>query len=81
MSELILDARGSDRDYPRGYEVAVSRDGKTWSKAVAKGAGINPLTTIGLPLPEAKFIRITQTGAVSGLFWSIHDLQIKGKEL
>jgi hypothetical protein len=26
----------------------------------------------------AKFIRITQTGAVQGLFWSIHELQIFG---
>jgi hypothetical protein len=80
VSEITLDTRGSDRDYPRGYEVTVSLDGKAWSKPLTKGAGTEPLTVIGLPLPEAKFIRITQTGAVNGLFWSIHELQIKGKE-
>jgi mono/diheme cytochrome c family protein len=80
LSEITLDARGSDRDYPLGYEVTVSLDGKEWSEPVAKGAGTIPLTVIGLPLPEAKFLRITQTGAVNGLFWSIHELQIKGKE-
>ena len=80
ISELTLDTRASKGDYPRGYEVATSLDGRTWTKPVAKGAGHKPVTTIGLPLSEAKFIRITQTGSHS-LFWSIHDLQIKGKEL
>jgi hypothetical protein len=81
ISEIQLDCRGSDNDYPRGYEVTVSLDGKKWSKALARGTGTNPLTIIGLPLGEAKFLRITQTGSVNGLFWSIHDLQVKGKEL
>ena len=49
-------------------------------QALAAGTGVKPVTTIGLPLAEAKFVRITQTGR-HGLFWSIHDLQIKGKEL
>jgi mono/diheme cytochrome c family protein len=81
VGELILDTRGSDRDYPRGYEVTVSLDGKNWSEPVARGMGTNPVTSIGLPMPEAKFIRINQTGAVNGLYWSIHELRIKGKEL
>ncbi len=81
VSELILDSRGSDRDFPRGYEVTVSLDGIKWSEPVMSGAGDGPRTAIGLPLPQAKFIRVTQTGAVNGLFWSIHELQIKGKEL
>ncbi|MEO1842678.1 MAG: discoidin domain-containing protein [Akkermansiaceae bacterium] len=81
ISEIQLDCSGSDNDYPRGYEVTVSLDGKKWSKALARGTGTNQLTIIGLPLGEAKFLRITQTGSVNGLFWSIHDLQVKGKEL
>lgn len=81
ISEILLDTRNSARDYPRGYEVTVSLDGKSWSKPVSKGAGDKPVTSIGLPLSEAKFVRITQTGAVSGLFWSIHEIQIKGREL
>ena len=81
VSEIILDSRDSGSDYPRGFEVTVSLDGKGWSKPLAKGSGNTALTTIGLPRAEAKFIRITQTGSADGKFWSIHDLQIKGKEL
>ena len=81
VGEIILDSRNSGADYPRGFEVTVSLDGKRWSKPLAKGSGNTALTTIGLPLVEAKFIRITQTGSVNGKHWSIHDLQIKGKEL
>lgn len=81
IAELVLDASSSNRDFPRGYEVAVSLDGKEWSEPLATGAGNGPVTTIALPLPEAKFVRITQTGAVNGLYWSIHDLRINGKEL
>lgn len=79
IGEIILDTRGSGSDYPRGYEVTVLLDGK-WSKPVVKGAGHEPITVIGLPLVEAKAIRITQTGVASGKHWSIHDLRIKGKE-
>jgi len=81
IGEIALDSRGSSGDFPRRYEVVVSLDGKNWSEPVAKGAGANPVTTIGLPLTEAKFLRITQTGAAGGLYWSIHEVQIKGKEL
>lgn len=81
ISELVLDASGSVGDYPRGFEVAVSLDGTEWSEPLATGAGTGPVTGIGLPLAEAKFIRITQTGAINGLYWSIHDLIIKGREL
>ncbi len=81
LSEIVLDCRASGADFPRAYEVTVSLDGKKWSKPLAKGSGNNPVTVIGLPLAEAKFLRLTQTGSVSGKHWSIHDLQIKGKEL
>ncbi|MDA7930009.1 discoidin domain-containing protein, partial [Akkermansiaceae bacterium] len=80
ISGVTLDARGSDGDYPRNYEVEVSVDGKKWSKPVAQGKGKDPLTKIKFKPTEAKFIRITQTGKHS-LFWSIHELSINGKEL
>jgi len=51
-----------------------------WSKVLARGAGKSPVTMIGLPLVEAKILRITQTGNAREKHWSIHDLQIKGKE-
>jgi mono/diheme cytochrome c family protein len=76
IASLQLDAGKSANDYPRGYEVAFSPDGKTWSKPVATGKGVGALTNIEFPAAKTKFIRITQTGAVNGLFWSIHELQV-----
>jgi len=79
IGELILDAGSSIDDYPRAYEVRVMVSGE-WSKVLARGTGKSPVTVIGLPLVEAKILRITQTGNVREKHWSIHDLQIKGKE-
>ena len=81
INRVVLDSRRSPRDYPRGYEITVSTDGKTWSKPLAKGAGTQPLTDIGFPNAEAKFVRITQTGSVNGLYWSIHEIEIYGKPI
>ena len=80
ITNVTLDSRLSAGDYPRKYEVQVSSDGKKWSKPVAKGKGENPLTEISFDATDAKFLRITQTGKHS-LFWSIHELNINGKEL
>ena len=79
VSGLRLDAAGSPGDYPRGYEVTVSMDGKTWAAPVAKNKGTQPLVEIFFDHVKAKHIRITQTGSTAGLFWSIHDLQIYGQ--
>lgn len=77
VTGITLDAAGSPGDYPRGYEVYVSFDGGNWGKPVTSGKGTKPLTEINFPRPvRARFIRIVQTGSVSGLFWSIHDLKI-----
>ena len=48
---------------------------QTWTE-VAHGNGSDPVTEIEFPQADAKFIRVTQTGAVDGLFWSIHELQV-----
>ena len=45
-------------------------------KPVASGNGNTPVTTIAFPAAKAKFIRLTQTGSVKGLFWSIHEVQV-----
>ena len=76
VAELELDAGNSTGDYPRGYKVELSDDGKNWGAPVATGKGDSPVTDIRFAPSKAKFIRITQTGAVDGLFWSIHELQI-----
>lgn len=76
ITGLRLDSRRSTRDYPRGYKVEVSEDGENWSKPVSEGKGSNPITELTFKPVRAKHLRITQTGAVKGLFWSIHELDI-----
>ena len=79
---LRLDTQRSKSDYPREYVVTVSSDGEEWSEPVAKGSGDGPITEIEIDHPEAvKHVRITQTGASSDKYWSIHDLSIKGISL
>ena len=72
---LELDSTPSPRDYPRGYKVELSSDGASWSK-VAEGTGNGAVTDIPFAGAKAKFVKITQTGSVNGLFWSIHELQV-----
>jgi mono/diheme cytochrome c family protein len=76
IAGLRLNAGDSFKDYPRGYEIELSDDGKTWGKPAAKGKGGGPVTDIFFPPARGKFVRITQTGSVHGLFWSIHELNI-----
>lgn len=70
-----LDSAKSANDYPRGYTLELSTDGQTW-KQVSAGKGIPGVTDIKFPATKAKFVKITQTGSVAGLFWSIHELEI-----
>jgi len=76
INGVRLEAASSHEDYPRGYQVELSPDGVTWGAPVAKGAGDQPTTEIIFPAAPAKFIRITQTGSVQGLYWSIHELSV-----
>lgn len=78
ISGIVMDAAGSRNDYPRGYRVDISMDGKKWTGPIATGQGKRALTTIEFQPRQAKFIKITQTGE-NHLFWSIHDLEILGK--
>jgi mono/diheme cytochrome c family protein/glucose/arabinose dehydrogenase len=73
---LELESNQSPGDYPRGYSVELSLDGAQWGKPVATGQGTLPDTVIQFPPTEAKFIRVTQTGAQKGKYWSVHELQI-----
>ncbi|MBI1374908.1 MAG: hypothetical protein GC159_19495 [Phycisphaera sp.] len=79
VNRILLDCAASNKDYPRGYEVRVSLDGKTWSDPVATGAGKSPVTDITFPNVDARYVKITETGKVNGKFWSIHELEIYGK--
>lgn len=77
IQKIILDSTNSRGDYPRGYQVLLSSDGKTWSEPAAEGAGKTPVVEIEIPNRSARFIKIVQTGKVDGLFWSIHELYIE----
>jgi hypothetical protein len=79
MYRLVLDAAASSSDYPRGYQVNLSNDGITWGSPVATGAGSSALTTISFPTNTARYIRVTQTGSVGGLWWSIHEFNVFGR--
>ena len=79
VNGLILDTASSNRDYPRGYTVTVSDNGKDWGQPIAAGQG-EPLLEITFPPVETKYIRVNQTGT-NKFFWSIHEMKVIGKEL
>jgi hypothetical protein len=75
---LVLDAGSSSSDYPRGYQVRVSNDGNNWGNPVASGVGTSAVTMIVFSTQMTRFVRVTQTGSVSGLWWSIHEFYVVG---
>jgi HEAT repeat protein len=79
ISKITLDSAKSAGDYPRGYEVYISRDGKSWGRPVAKGEGKTPVVEIAFKPIFGRFIKIVQTGKADGLFWSIHELKLEAK--
>ena len=78
LHSIVLDAGKSRNDYPRGYDLEVSEDGKAWKK-IKSDKGNNALTEINLKPINAKFIKITLTKSQKGLFWSIHNMEIFAK--
>ena len=80
VRKVTLDTQRSRGDYPRGYEVYVSFDGKTWGKPVLVGKGEGPITVLAFKEPLAtRYIKIVQTGRTKGLNWSIHELTVDMK--
>ena len=43
---------------------------------VAKGKGTHAITSIAFDAVNARYFRITQTGSVNGLHWSIHEMSV-----
>ncbi len=76
IAGVYLDCATSPRDYPRGYKVEVSNDGKDWGKPVATGTGDARTTEIQFTPLKTKFVRITLTETLKGFWWSIHDLHL-----
>jgi hypothetical protein len=82
LSQLSVECLGSANDYPRGWEVRTSDDGKTWSEPIAKGKANAAMLEIPLPKgTTARYVRIIQNeSGKTGLFWSIHELTVCGAE-
>ncbi len=74
--KIVLDQSTSSGDYPRGYQVNVSNNGSTWGSPVATGNGTAGTTTIIFAMQTARYIRITQTGSASGIWWSICEFNV-----
>ena len=78
IRSILLDAGPTGGDYPRGYEVYVSRDGEQWGEPAVKGG--NPKArsfTIAVPPTAGRFVKIVQTGK-DGSFWSINEIRVNG---
>ena len=76
VSRVVLDAKPSAGDYPRGYEVYVSKNTTDWGAPVAKGQGKDPVTDITFSPKDGRYVRIVQTGTDAGLWWSIHEIKV-----
>jgi hypothetical protein len=75
IGRLTLDARRSGSDYPRGYALHLSDDGKDWGKAVVSGNGVPGAVDIVLPpATTARHLRLVCTGSDANHWWSINEL-------
>jgi glucosylceramidase len=72
--EVVVDTGVSLGDYPRGYSVQVSTDGRNWATVVADGHGAGQFTTVDLPGRPIRFVRMTLTAAATS-WWSVADVR------
>ena len=76
ITGLRLECERSPEDYPRGYKVQVSDDGRDWSGAGTTGSGGGAVMEIPLVAAKTRFVRVTQTGSAEGKLWSIHEIRL-----
>jgi uncharacterized protein (DUF608 family) len=82
VRKLVLDSEQSPGDYPRGYRLDASRDGKQWHEIASATAAevavrqVKGVLTIEFAPLRTRYLRITQLGEQGGLFWSIHELYV-----
>src|SRR3954453_9805361 len=75
VRRVVLDTGANTGDFPRGYTLSLSADGRKWGKPVAAGAGTGQRTTIDFPATRARFARIALTAAAPQ-WWSVADLRV-----
>jgi mono/diheme cytochrome c family protein len=66
---------GSPENYPRGYKLEISRNGRHWTKVEPYGARTGSVTDIRIAPTRATFVRITLTAAADRP-WIVRELQI-----
>ena len=77
IKHLVLDAKGSPGDVPRGCTVHVGDDPSAFDSATATGKGKDGAVDVRLKNAKGRFIRITLTAPGDGTFWSIHEIRIE----
>ena len=75
LGSVVFDTGVSTGDYPRGYAVTVSTDGRHWSTVVGHGVGSGQFTTADLRGRSVRFIKITLTAAAPDNWWSVADVR------
>lgn len=73
FNHLTIDAGASATDYPRDYIVEVSTDNTTW-KTIANDEGSSAVTTVNVPIVQARYIRLTLKDT-STSWWSIAEIR------
>jgi len=92
VSGLSLYLGQSPLDYPRGYIVEVSNDGKEWFQVAENILNQPSILTYLKPMElkktvitfneiQAKFIKITQMGKDAVYYWSIYEIEVFGTSL
>ncbi|HEU4347619.1 MAG TPA: discoidin domain-containing protein [Actinoplanes sp.] len=74
FDRVAVDSGGNLGDYARGWQLAGSLDGTTWT-TLAQGTGTGQLTTVDVTGTRARYLRITSTGT-AGNWWSISDVRL-----
>ncbi len=75
IARVSLDNNASPLDYPRGYHIHLSTDGRTWTTVAEKPTNDRPVKATFSPR-SARYVRLEQTGNTDGWWWSIHELTI-----
>ncbi len=76
LKRLIVDSAGSSFDYPRGYIIRISEDGRNWVEIARNDRNAGSLDLTFSPRP-GRFIRIEQTGSADRWWWSIHRVGVE----
>jgi glucosylceramidase len=74
FDRVSVDSGGNLGDFARSWRLEASTDGAAW-RELAAGTSTGQLTDIDVPRTEARFLRITSTGA-SGSWWSVADVRL-----